>query len=376
MRPLSREARLVTTCTGVVVTYSPDEHGYADAHERATRGALARRLAGLKGYAFAGEYSASAGYGAPLYFVPGDTVPAEQARALGIASEHDLFGGVAAHAFIATKAITHPLVDADARAPAGWSHAFAQRVQDAVLYGFSAFTLADARCAGRRVLERGAVRIKPVRETGGRGQIVAADIEDLNAALEKMDPAEVGDGGLVIEENLADVITLSIGQVRVAGLLATYHGTQRLTTSNSGATVYGGSDLTIVRGNFETLLGLDIADDVRVAIAHASLYDHAAMECFPGLFASRRNYDVVGGRDAAGRWRTGVLEQSWRIGGASGAEIAALEAFQADPTLASVRASTFEIYGPCDAPPPEAIICFRGTDERIGALTKYARLGR
>jgi hypothetical protein len=61
---------------------------------------------------------------------------------------------------------------------------------------------------------------------------------------------------------------------------------------------------------------------------------------------------------------------------ASGAEIAALEAFQADPTLASVRASTFEIYGPCDAPPPEAIICFRGTDERIGALTKYARLGR
>jgi hypothetical protein len=67
-----------------------------------------------------------------------------------------------------------------------------------------------------------------------------------------------------------------------------------------------------------------------------------------------------------------VLEQSWRIGGASGAEIAALEAFLATPALRAVRAATVERYGEGHAPPPHATIYFRGTDERDGPMTKYA----
>jgi hypothetical protein len=67
-----------------------------------------------------------------------------------------------------------------------------------------------------------------------------------------------------------------------------------------------------------------------------------------------------------------VLEQSWRIGGASGAEVAALEAFRADPGLRAVRASTVEIYGEAE-PPPNATVYFQGVDERDGPMTKYAR---
>lgn len=44
--------------------------------------------------------------------------------------------------------------------------------------------------------------------------------------------------------------------------------------------------------------------------------DAAALDCFPGFFASRRNYHIGQGRDAKGRFKSGVLEQSWRIGGA------------------------------------------------------------
>jgi hypothetical protein len=88
---------------------------------------------------------------------------------------------------------------------------------------------------------------------------------------------------------------------------------------------------------------------------------------------SRRNYDVAQGLDAAGRRRSGVLEQSWRVGGASGAEIAALEAFRADPALRLVRASTHEVYGEGAAPPPPgAAVYYRGTDEQVGPLAKYA----
>ena len=46
------------------------------------------------------------------------------------------------------------------------------------------------------------------------------------------------------------------------------------------------------------------------------------------------------------------------LGGASGAEIAALEAFRAEPTLDAICVSTFETYGEAE-PPPHAIVYFR-----------------
>ena len=129
-----------------------------------------------------------------------------------------------------------------------------------------------------------------------------------------------------------------------------------------------------MRGDFDALLGLDPPEEARRAVAQARAYDAAAMELFPGLFASRRNYDVALGLDAGGRRRRGVLEQSWRLGGASGAEIAALEAFRAEPALQAVRASSIEIYGEGEALPPHATVSFRGIDERVGPITKYALL--
>ena len=67
--------------------------------------------------------------------------------------------------------------------------------------------------------------------------------------------------------------------------------------------------------------------------------------------------------------------QSWRIGGASGPEVAALEAFRADPGLRAVRACSTEAYG-ADAAVPAvaplgARVQFRGVDPQAGPLVKY-----
>ncbi|GEO17905.1 DUF3182 family protein [Microvirga aerophila] len=355
----------------VVVEYSPQAGGFADAHERVTRAEIAKRLAALMGFAYAGEYDPSAHYPGRVYFVPSDTlVGVEQAARLGITAEHHLFGGVVPHPFVATKVVTHSLVEPNAYAPEGWSETFPSQVQNVVLFGFSVFTPEQAQAAGERLLERGPVRLKPVHATAGRGQRVVASVIELADALAAIDPAELADAGLVLEENLTAVRTYSVGQVRVADLTATYYGHQRLTNDNAGEEVYGGSDLVIVRGNFEALVQLHLPESIRIAVKQAQVYD-AATSIFPGLFASRRNYDVAEGLNALGQLRSGVLEQSWRIGGASGAEIAALEAFRADPDLQAVRASTYEIYGESPAPPPHATVYFRGTDERVGMLTKY-----
>jgi hypothetical protein len=362
-----------STSRGAVVVYADPSQGFGHSHERITRAAIAQQLAGLKGYGFAGDYDPASRPGRALYLVPSCTVLGlEAAEELGIHSDGDLFGGVVPHPFVATKAITHPLVRPGARAPSGWSNAFGEEVREAVLAGFTAFSAEDARQAGLTLLTQGPVRIKAVRATGGRGQVVVHDADDLDRTLRAVDQAELAEHGLVLEEDLAEVTTFSVGQMRVADLVASYYGTQRLTPDNAGAMVYGGSDLIVVRGNFDALAAQDLPEDVQLAISQARVYDAAATRHFPGLLASRRNYDIARGRNSQGEWRSGVLEQSWRIGGASSAEIAALQAFRADPELTMVRAASVEVYGGAATPPPHATVYFQGEDERDGLMIKYA----
>jgi hypothetical protein len=355
---------------GVVVTYASG-HG-VDNHVAVTRAAIAAKLAKLKRFHFAGSFDPAVRYGEPLYLVPSDTlVGLEAAAQLGVRTEDDVFGGVVPTAFAATKTITHPLVHPQARAPAGWSHDFAERVSEAVLHGYTVFSRDDAHRAAARLLDHGPTRIKLARGIGGHGQFVIQSSSELDALLDEIDSAELGSAGVVLEEHLDDVTTYSVGQVRVAGMIASYWGTQRLTHNNRGVEVYGGSDLVVVRGGFDALRALPLNTDAQLAISRALVYDSAADACFAGFFSSRRNYDVVEGTDARGRRRAGVLEQSWRVGGASAAEVEALMAFRDDPSLNVVRGATVETYGASPALPPDAIVFFAGDDPRVGPVTHY-----
>jgi hypothetical protein len=357
---------------GGVVTYSVGAAGRPDGHEASTRKEIARRLAMFMGCAYEGEYDSLRRDGTPLYFVPADTLTRETASRLGIRGERDLYGGVVRHPFEATKAITHPLLDVASNAPAGWCAEFPRRVAGVVLDGVSVFAKGDALLAGRKLLELGPVRIKRANGIGGRGQSIANNASDLARVVDAIDEAEIARFGAVIEQNLVDVTTYSVGQVRVLDVVCTYYGTQHLTTNNRGVNIYGGSELIVLQDDFDALLALTLPEDIRLAIEQARAYDDAATRCFGGFFASRRNYDVAQGVDAAGRRRSGVLEQSWRLGGASGAEIGALEAFRADPSLRTVRASSREVYGKAPVLPPNAAVYFSGDDPHFEPLTKYA----
>ena len=252
---------------------------------------------------------------------------------LGVNSDEDLLGGFVEHAFIAGKAIVHPLPRGVA--PEGWNPLFAEKVRDVVLNGVSVFSLADAHRAGARLLAEGPVRAKLAEACGGLGQYVAHDLDELDGWLGGLEERQLAQG-LVLETNLDGVVT-RVGQLRVNGFLLSYHGQQHQTRNARGELVYAGSDLLVARGGYAELLTLDLAREVRQAIEYARIFDTAAAIFFPGCFASRRNYDIAQGRDGNGRERFGVLEQSWRVGGASSAEIAALEAFRADPGLPAVR---------------------------------------
>ena len=155
-------------------------------HELIVHQALGRKIARLLGAGFGGLYDPAVHDASSVYFVPSDTlIGHEQHHHLHLRSEHDLFGGLVAEPFMATKAISHPLLDnADARPP-GWTEAFHRQVAGAVLAGYSVFSRADARNAGQRLLDAGPIRIKPVLATAGRGQIEVTSLAQLDDAIDQ-----------------------------------------------------------------------------------------------------------------------------------------------------------------------------------------------
>jgi hypothetical protein len=360
----------ITMATGVVVVYFSRFGKPLQTHHKVVLDLGAKAIAKLKGYEFGGHYDAACDYSGPLFFVPDDTLLLDEAACLGIRSPTDLYGGVVPHLFVKTKAITHGLVDRDAERPPGWSTAFAERVQEIVLPGYTAFSNRDARVAAGRMLVRGPIRVKKPLSASGKDQTVVTTLNELDAVLEKVSADEMVAYGLVLEENLRLVRTLSVGEVAVSNLRISYYGTQRTVADNEGRPVYGGSELVCVRGGWKILDALPMSPEVRAAVAAARRYDEATGE-FHGFAASRRNYDVAQGIGTDGWPRSGVLEPSWRVGGASSAELAALAAFARDPWLKMVRASHVEEYGKGRRAPADAIVEFQGDDPEAGPLLRY-----
>lgn len=333
-------------------------------HEHASLMYFATRLAALTGRRV--DPQAADGY-----FIPIETLLQEQAQALGIRQETQLFGGVVPLPFVATKLISHGLwPQGEGAAPQGWAHALAEALGDAVLPGYSVFTANDLRAAVTALLATGPVRCKLAAARGGNDQKVVTDPAALQAWMEGLRAEDIA-AGVVAEVDLYPADTFSVGCVRVPGHEIAYFGTQRNIRTPNGGTVYGGSQLRVVRGGFDALQSTQLPNGGADAVRCVQRYEAAIEQAYPTMFASRRNYDLVRGRDGEGRLRCGVLEQSWRFGGASMAEMLAMEALSADAALQSVDAWTYETYE-SEPVPEHAVVTFQGEVAGCGFLTKYA----
>lgn len=343
----------------------------APLHEVDTNRALARWLAQVAGLEYGGSYNPELHRSRDVYLLPTQTlVGVAAARQLGVKGPEDLWGGYVDHDFICTKAISHGLLNRYAFAPEGWSSLFSERVRSVVLDGLSVFSLDDARPAAEHLLYSGPIRMKPIHACAGRGQEVIKSLDQFDAILARPDAKTLFTEGVVLEQDLTEVVTHSVGQSFIGDKVLSYCGDQYLTEDGQGEQVYGGSNLLVVQGYYEDLLALELPDNTRLAIQQAQVFDSAADEAYPGFYASRRNYDIAQGLDCDGKQRSGVLEQSWRLGGASSAEVAALQSFVNDPGLRAIRVSSVETY--IDQPlPANAIEVYRGPAEHSDFLLKY-----
>jgi len=340
-----------------------------DGHERATHEWVARQVAALFDVTYGGIAGTQRQAARATYYVPDDTLSSAQARALGIESACDLFGGVVPLPFLASKVVVHPLLAIDAAQPQGWSQSLGLALRACTLPGLSAFCAEDAMRAYAELAAEGRTRLKLPTGIGGRGQWRLESADDLARHLAALPDNYLAAHGVVLERHLEKVVTYSVGETECAGLRIAYHGTQALTGDREGREVYGGSDLCIQRGTFDDLAASRLPPRAGVAVRAAHDFDRAVRQAYPDLLVSRRNYDVACGVDAHGQAFCGVLEQSWRIGGATPAELAGLHAFQREPALTRLHACTRELHG--RPAPAGAEVYYAGDDPRLGPLVKY-----
>ena len=373
--PAAGNERSAVMTRGTVVIHFSRLGGRLDPHQTVMLDADAKVIAHVLGYEYGGRHQAAKDYTAPVFFVPDDTLLVDEASSLGIRGPSDFYGGIVPHPFVKTKAITHGLVEENAERAPGWSPAFAERVSEIVLPGYTVFSAGDARTAAKRMLRRGGIRVKKPLGASGKGQSLVTTLQELDALLETYASEEMATYGLVLEENLRQVRTLSVGHIAIDGFTVAYCGVQRITKDNEGRSVYGGSDLVCVRGGWDALDALAVEPDARAGVAEAKLYDQAMSE-YPGFMASRRNYDIGQGIDSEGRPCSGVFESSWRIGGASPAELLALTEFAQDPSAQVIEAAHVADFGKHREAPAGAVVHFEGDDPQAGPLIRYTMVTR
>lgn len=278
------------------------------------------------------------------YLLPLNSLLSTEAKTLGVESIHDLYGGVVPYEFAKTKVLSHPLFQPSYAAPEGWSYDLGQDLLPYTLKGYSAFSVQDAFWTARGLIHEGPIRIKFAHAAASQDQFVCNHYQEVTDLLLQSRFQALLEQGVVIEEQLIDTTTYSVGQTEVAGILISYVGEQSQTPNHEQLPTYGGTHLLAVQGGYEELSEVVSTPVLIRAIALAQNYERCIQSAFPQFYASRRNYDVIYGTAWDGSDRAGVLEQSWRMGGASMAELLAISAFLDAPSLTSVQAWTQERY--------------------------------
>ncbi|WP_374788811.1 DUF3182 family protein [Brucella oryzae] len=282
------------------------------------------------------------------------------------------YGGIVHHSFMTTKLVTHPHWHDDDNLPEGWAGNFAACLENCVLSGFSVFSRRHALDAASALLKKHKIRFKKPYASGGKDQTVIETVRSLDGFLETVSDGDIANG-LVVEEDVENSTTYSVGQVQIENHIGSYLGRQYTSQDNDGNAVYAGTRLRMVRGSWDALLNQLQSPVAHRIVENARRYDEAARQHL-GLVASRRNYDVLVGPITENGVRCGVLEQSWRVGGASPAEVLALEKLAQDETVTAVQAVVRESYDPPPTFREDDFIVYVGDDDFGRPLHKYARI--
>lgn len=292
--------------------------------------AVAERISGVLGRMINNTPDTNTG----TYYVPFAAVHEPLAHEVGISGEGDLYGGIVKEPQHADKAILHLLPETDTEHPSWYSTRFARNLSNVTLPGFTTFSAKDTFAAFNKMTEAGlTVRFKDPSNTGGLGQRFIGNHEELDKAIQDHGD-KITEAGAVLEVDLTDHATVTVGYVNLAGQTYTWHG-RPYDVQHNGMTRFGGNELTVVKGNFKQLEKHSPNPHDRLAIRQAERVYEAYS--FLGATVTRATLDAVQGTAHTGEFLSGITDPSLRPSASSAAEIRAIEAFHAHPNAQVVK---------------------------------------
>jgi hypothetical protein len=293
------------------------------------------------------------------YQIPSSTITLSEAERRGVRSVDDLYGvAIGVNDIPGSKVSLHRVIGSS---PHGYSRSVANSLTERglVLPGYSVFNIESAQLAFQALHNDDySVRLKDPRQSDSGGQWVVECETDLLDVLQRL--PELGTHGVVLESNLSDTSTLSMGSVIIDGVCYSFLARQ-FDVKHLGKTRFGGGQVTFYQCELSDLA--DNVDDeyLKVAIEKASSAHDVFSQYEP--IASRFSYDVLTGVASNGNMLSGVSDQTFRVGGYTPAEVLAIERLHSTANikganLDSVTALVRLIYDPTDDDRESAHIIF------------------
>lgn len=305
---------------------------------RKRNGLISRRIAEYLEIPFFGEVRALKPEG---YSVPARTLLKSQARTAGIENRDQFYGAVIEDHGHVSKAVLHPTLNGKTEAPHFHSDLFVERVKDCVLPGFTVFSKEDAANAYENLVDQGyRVRAKKTRESDGMGQLDIRYRSNLLAFLKgSISDEEINQEGLVLEAQVHDPQTISIGYAIYGKDVFTFLAEQKNDKGEDGRDRYAGARVKVIKDtnlSFSTPNHLILNDNERRALEMAHKF-HNAFSYFNPLL-SRISFDCVLGADHKGSPLAGITDITARLGGTCPALILAAQEFKKNPDVFCVNA--------------------------------------
>lgn len=284
------------------------------------------------------------------YVVPAKTVDMETSARFNIRTVDDFYGTMVDSLFQVGKSILHPVVSG---APKFYSSSFAERVRNLVLPGCSAFSMDDLLRGYDRYAGNGfGLRFKQSNESDGLGQRSVTSRESLLKQAAVLDPRALCEEGVVLEADLLEARTISVGFARIGQDTFSFVAKQKNDMVGEKGTArsrYLGAQVLVVKGDImELLLKGDcsfIGPDESRAVAKAVRFNRIYQEEVRPL-ASRLSFDVLFGFTNHGDRLCGITDITGRLGGTCPALLTAALRFKEMPATRLVKAEVTLNYHP------------------------------
>lgn len=285
-----------------------------------------------------------------VYVVPAVTLERDRAEYLGIYSPEDFYGGSVGHVQQAGKSVLHRTMSSNI--PGFYSGDFVGKVDEFVLPGVTGFSREDLIAGYMKFMNKDCdMRLKLPGESDGNGQYVARSKIELMDLLCMHEDGCINEHGLVLEANVNEPRTLSVGYAQIGRDMFSFLVNQKEDKVNEGGherSRYRGAQVRVVRGELGELQKLKKLDRrekeaIRTSLGFSRIYKEEM-----GVVASRLSFDHISGFDSNGNEIGGITDITARLGGTCPAVMLAAGRFKGEPDLAVVDAEVNLNYQPSE----------------------------